>query len=153
MGDPGATVPFVDGALHLIWSGPMTSLPHAPITVSGLVDAKQMAASAPVEDDDDEVETLISAAIAKLPTAAQPLVKKARIMPVTTPLVTHPMQPTKSVKKLASPPPVPQLGKPHAIKAAAATRKLQKDAAQIKALCAAANNAPAGLPAAACTGK
>jgi hypothetical protein len=152
VGDPGATVPFVDGALHLTWTGPVTSITHPPTTVGGVVKRDQTVAGAPAEDD-DEVENLISEAIGKLPPAQQPQVRKARVMPVTRPLATHQMQPIRSVKKLALPPAVPKLGKPHAIKAASATRKLQKDQAQIRALCAASNNAPAGLPAAACVSK
>jgi len=41
----------------------------------------------------------------------------------------------------------------YAVKAVPATEKIARDAAQMRALCAASNNAPAGLPAAICKGK
>ena len=112
------------------------------------------APATPADDDADDVEDAISAAIGKLTPAQQLQVRNAGVIPVTHPLSTHQMQPvSRSVKKLAQPPTSPDLVKPHAIAAGPATRKLQKDAALIQALCAATNNAPAGLPATVCTAK
>ncbi len=169
VGDPGATTPFIDGALHLIWKGPVVSPPRPvggpvtvlrpPVATKGGVAAgnrlalQAVAAPAAPPDDDDEVEGAIATAVGKLTPAQQLQVKNARVMPITKPLATHQMQPVRSVKKLAQPPAVPQLGKPHAIDAGPATRKFQRDAAELNALCAASNNAPAGLPATVCTSK
>ena len=160
VGDPGATLPFVDGALHLIWSGPTGGNP-TPVNSGGISKIGTGVSHAPVvapatpakAEDGDEVEDRIGAAVSKLTPAQQLQVKNARVSPVTKPIATHQGQGSGPVGQLTKPPTVPNARAMHAIKGGEATRKQERDAAAIKALCAASNNAPQGLPASVCTGK
>jgi hypothetical protein len=164
--DPGASVPFLNGALHLAWTG--TLVAHLPVgSVSGTAVATfqpskpailgkpvvavqgQVAASPAVEVD--EIENVLGAAISQVPEAQRGQVEKARILEGTMTAVVHPLPPTGAVRILAQPPPALRTAtKLHAIKAGPATQKMARDAAQMKALCAATKNAPAGLPANVC---
>ena len=158
-GDPGGTVPFVDGVLHLIWAGPRGIYP-TPVNTQGL-SKSSTGASKPAAvtgqisaaEDADEVENRIGAAVSKLTPKQQLQVKNARLTRVTKPVATHKGKGAGPVKKLTRPPAVPNAVAMHAIKGPPATRKMQRDAASLKALCAASKNRPAGLPATACTTK
>src|SRR5206468_11055740 len=161
---PGASVPFINGALHLVWTGPPVVHPVAPpggsVAERGAagsgVSGRRPAATAggglasPVEAD--EVEHLIRAAINQLPAAQRPQVEKARILAGTQTVAVHRLSSTRLVRRITQPPPVARIARLHAIKAGPATRKLARDMAQMRALCAASHNAPAGLPASVCTG-
>ena len=64
----------------------------------------------------------------------------------------HLLRPSGPVTILKGPPPIPKRAEVHASKGVLATGKAERDAAQIRALCVASNNAPAGLPKSVCKG-
>ena len=78
--------------------------------------------------------------------------EKARVLPNAKTAVVHALPKAGKVESIAQPPrlAVARIAKPHAIKGGAAVRKAARDDAQVKALCAATNNAPADLPASVC---
>jgi hypothetical protein len=164
---PGASVPFVNGALHLIWSGnPIlsgtiaTTATTATTSVGkpnlvktlpgGLVKAQSPVGE--IATENDEVEDMMRAALNKLTPAERNNVLKARNIAVTHPATTHRSTPTGPILELKAAPVREKkiVVARRAIKAGPATRKAQRDAAQIKALCAATHNAPSGLPATVC---
>src|SRR5262249_61824349 len=63
---------------------------------------------------------------------------------------THTLAAGPPVRRITSWPVLRTAGKLKAIKAGPATRKQQRDAAEVNALCAQTKNAPPGLPAAVC---
>jgi hypothetical protein len=67
--EPGASIPFVYGALHLIWTGP-------PEVVSRVASTRPPSAA----DETDEVENEIGAAINQLPSELRRQVEKARVI-------------------------------------------------------------------------
>ena len=203
--DPGASVPFLYGTLHLVWS----SSPGAKLTATTPVKPRGVAAaqttsksvSSPVRSapaktigggpvattngaktgsattgtgtstttntgnsttgtgtstttntgnsttgTSEDADELIGTAITQLPPDKQTDVMKARVLSGTKPVVFHPLPQTGPVKIVTQSPPVPQLTNLHAIKGASAIQKQARDDAQMKALCAAANNTPGGLP-------
>jgi hypothetical protein len=163
--DPGASIPFINGALHLIWGGTRVAHPVAPTRAGSLGERGVTTSSpsrrpptataggareAPIEVDD--VEQKLRAAINQLPAAQRPQVEKARFLASTRTAAVHRLSPTRSVTRMTQPPPVPRIARLHAIKAGPATRKLARDEEQMRALCAASHNAPAGLPAKVCAG-
>jgi hypothetical protein len=157
--DPGASMPFINGALHLVWTGPgvrpFTTATANPVGVTRPVVPKPItgtggAAEGRPEVGADESEDLIGSAIEKLPEARRVEVEKARLLRGTKAPVLHPLPKAGTVGRMSGPPSVARRGKPHAIKAGPAARKAARDGAQVKALCAATNNAPQGLPPAVC---
>ena len=160
-GDPDATYPFVNGALHLTWSSSSPDASRQAITASGVHKSSNMLAH-PLEKinieteptgEVNEAEGRIGLSAGKLTPAQQLQVKNARAQMAGPPAIGHDGGVIGPVTRLQQAPRIPKLGKPHAIKAGLATRKLQRDAAQIRALCAASNNVPAGLPPGVCTAK
>ncbi len=149
VGDPNATVPFVNGALHLVWAGSL----DARTAVLKATSQTPLVGQPSPKADADEAENRIGAAVSKLTPGQQAQVKAARSMPVTRQVVTHQGQGAGAVTRLTQPPAVPPASPMHAIKGGPAIRKAQRDAASLKALCAASNNAPQGLPASVCTSK
>jgi len=157
--DTPASVPFLNGVLHLSWSGqpPLKELgegqvAHLPTT--GVVATHPVIAAGGNNRPEvgvDDSEQLLSAAINAAPAAQREQVKQARVLPGTKAVAVHPLPPTGSVKMLTEAPKVLRVEKLHAINGGTAQQKLARDAAQIKALCAATNNAPTGLPASVCT--
>jgi hypothetical protein len=156
----GASIPFIDGALHLIWSGqPVATnghLTHAETThVVGEVLGTHSVLTGGhsiQEDETDDVERSIDAAMNGLTPAARTQVRKARAIASTQAVSVHRLTATGPVQKMTAPPFSLRIAtKRHAIKEGPATRKVARDAAQVRALCSATHNAPAGLPASACT--
>jgi len=174
--DPGASVPFLNGALHLVWSGLGTvgtgrtgALEAQPGAARRAVLEGQPAATHPQKpitpgtqtvtfnaeaNQAGDVEEALQSAIHQLPAAKREQVTKARVLSGTKAVAMRPLPKAGKVERIAQPPTiaVARIAKPHAIKAGPAVQKSARDEAQTKALCAAANNAPAGLPAAVCTG-
>jgi hypothetical protein len=112
-----ATIPFIDGALHLIWTGPVASLP---------LPSPPSAAAVEADEEADEIEHAIGSAIDQLPSSLRQQAKKARAIPG-------------------------QFGGLPPINGSPAIQKAERDAAQMRALCAATHNAPrGGLPASFC---
>jgi len=152
--DPGASRPFIDGVLHLKWNQPApgTLASHGLSSCLTLHSPAGTATSAAPEKDTDEVEQGLATAINKLSPAQRQTMAKARRLPGAATAVTHRLPPGGPVHMMTATPPVVRVAHPHAISGGDATQKLARDAAQMKALCAATNNAPPGLPATVCTG-
>lgn len=178
---PAASIPFLDGVLHLAWTGPAPNTGHAPAGSprhpGGLETTTAVATGAVgLAGEDNEAEHKLEAAVKQLPPQQQSLLQKARSIP-TAPVAVHRLE-RGSFQTLA---PLPETGvRPgpagthtaiagraspetagvrtrlavtHAAIAGPggpASRKLARDAAQMRALCAATNNAPSGLPAEVC---
>jgi hypothetical protein len=66
--------------------------------------------------------------------------------------VLHPLPPTAAAHRITMLPVFPRIDERLGTSAGRATRKNERDAAQMRALCEATSNAPAGLPAKVCTG-
>ncbi|HET8925826.1 MAG TPA: hypothetical protein VFN26_22775 [Candidatus Acidoferrum sp.] len=158
---PAASSPFIDGALHLVWTGPPVAslLPPVPsvaghnISHPGLSDrppAVMVHGQGGAANEADEVEHSLQAAINRLPAEQRLEVQKARAIAGVRPAV-HRLPPGGPARRITAPPAIPRISRLHAIKAGPATQKAQRDAAQMRALCAATHNAPAGLPANICT--
>ena len=151
-------MPFLNGVLHLSWSGqpPLTpshegELAHLPPT--GVIAAHpviEAGGNNRPEVGVDDSEQLLSTAINTVPAAQREQVKQARVLPGTKAVAVHPLPPTGPVKMMTEAPKVLRVEKLHAINGGAAQQKQARDAAQIKALCVATNNAPTGLPASVC---
>lgn len=141
---PPASSPLINGALHLIWKGPR--IPGGGI--SAPVASTQGAVA-----DEDEPETKIRAAFNQLPPAQQAQIIKALASAATPGMAMHRLPQTGPVKIATQPPETPKVLEWRAIDGGPATGKIQRDAAQMRALCAATNNAPPGLPASVCGSK
>ncbi len=197
-----ASVPFINGALHLVWSAGGGVKMSGPIQPGTTVQAKQgpvfqskpvqqkpapekpapekpavdaqgkaktttvvaaprptpaqttaTATTTPAKDDGgvDEVEQMIAAAASQLPPDKQKAIAAARVLPGIQAAVVHPLPPGGPVQIITQRPPVARVAKPHAIKAGPAIQKQARDDAQMKALCAASDNKPAGLTLPLCT--
>ena len=148
-----ASEPFINGALHLIWKGP--GVGTATQTTSrgrpSNSDPAAKASSKEVAEVADEAEHKLRAAIDQLPAGKRKQVEQARIIPGTKAVVVRRLPSTGPAKK-ATQPPIAKLqsAKPHAISLGPATQKIQRDTAQMRALCAATANKPAGLSPEAC---
>jgi hypothetical protein len=171
---PPASVPFIEGALHLRWSGPVnstgrtatrnpvlggiqTTIPagKAQKTVPATAAPKTIPAIVvrnvgPSGESDDEVEHMLTASLSKLPAQQQNLIKNSRVVP-STPVGLHRLAVVGPIKIVTTPPMTGVNAKstgraPLAGSSGPATRKLAHDAAQMAAVCKATNNAPQGLP-------
>lgn len=154
---PSSSGPFIDGALHLVWTG-QPSLTTGRTAVAGrdfrnftLSGSPATAGSRPAVEV-DEAESSLQAAINQLPQAQRLQVQKARAAVAAVRPVVHRLPPGGAVQIITALPGRARISRLHAIKAGPATRKAQRDAAQLHALCAATHNAPTGLPVEACTG-
>jgi hypothetical protein len=155
---PASQSPLIDGALHLKWTGSPGAIARSasPLETGGrsathtLALGGLLASSANAKSEDiDEAEHRILAAIAQLPTAKRQQIQKAR--EVTSARVSlHLLPAGRPAQKITAAPAAPRMAMRVNAKAGAASHKQQQDDAQLQALCAATNNAPAGLPAEAC---
>ena len=155
---PASQGPLIDGALRLKWTG-------KPLVIGGTgtsgtagvrskVDAGTMSARSTVtatnaSEEIDEAEHRIRAAIEQLPQANRQIVVKARTG-VSARVVLRPLPPGGAAKKITSAPVTPLILIRNGKKAGIAAQKQARDAAQMRALCAATHNAPAGLPPESC---
>jgi len=98
----------------------------------------------------DEIEHQLAAAVNPLPPAQRQQVEKARVIAGARAAQVHRLPSTGAVRKMLEPPAIARIGELHAIKGGPATQKMQRDAAQMRALCTATRNAPAGLPSNVC---
>ncbi len=144
---PSATSPFIDGALHLTWTGQPVSIARRTTTVLGGLQPPAVVASEPA----DEGEQRIQVAMNKLTPAQRLEIKNARAAAVPR-RAMHQLPPGGPARRITAAPRILRIGRRHAIKAGPATQKAARDAATIGALCAATNNAPSGLPADVCKG-
>jgi hypothetical protein len=134
--DPSASVPFIYGALHLVWRS----------TQPVAIERTGVSALPSGQGEADEVEHKIEAAIDKLQPSQRQQVEKARVIVGARLAVVHQLPPTGPVRKLAEPPAIARIGGLHGTKVGPATQKAERDAAQMRALCAATHNAPTSLP-------
>lgn len=155
--DPSASVPFLNGALHLVWGQLVTEgggrvlAGEATRETARTAVARQPVAGTvqpPAEPEQaGDVEEALSSAIHQLPKAKREEVIRARVLSGVRAPVVHPLPKAGTVQILTQAPARRALAatKLHAIKAGPAVQKNARDEAQIKALCAATNNNPAGL--------
>jgi hypothetical protein len=137
---PVASNPLINGTLHLQWETPQ-------FVVSLPVDRRQPG----TEREEDEIEHKLSAAVHRLPLAQQREIEGARASIAVPRPAMHRLPPGGAVRLISEPPAIPRLAqRRHAVSAGPASLKLQRDAAMMRALCAATNNAPAGLPTNSC---
>ena len=156
---PPASIPFLDGVLHLKWTGPALDSGHttagSPRTPRGLETTAALATTrvVPSAGEDNVAEHKLEAAVTRLPQQQRTRIQKARAI-LSTPVAVHPLA-RGSFQMLTAPPVTVNAisagqHAPIAGSAGSATRKLARDAAQMRALCEATNNSPAGLPTEAC---
>jgi hypothetical protein len=152
---PPSQSPLIDGALHLKWTGRGQVETERRGQVEAERELPTVVADAESEEADeaDEAEHKISAAISKLPLTQRRQVQNARAVVGARP-VLHPLPPTAAAQRITALPafPFPRIDERLGTSAGRATRKNERDAAQMRALCEATSNAPAGLPADVCTG-
>jgi hypothetical protein len=151
-GDSSASIPFVDGALHLVWTPTDASSPRdlrSAHTEIGLARAGNLA---DVNEDQDEEKDNLEIAVRNLPEADRKKVIQARAH--ASPAI-HARLPTESAKESGTKrPPQGALAGNHSPVAGPvgpAARKNARDAAQIKALCEASHGKPFGLPTTICS--
>ena len=139
-----ASRPFINGALHLIWSKG-SSTPGATAAVTA------RPAAANLEEAGD-TEDAVQAAIAKLAASDRAKVTGSRAIANTRRAALHPLPPPGPVKPVAKTPEFAKASRLHAIKAGPAARKAERDAQEVRALCDATRNQPAGLAPKTCGG-
>jgi hypothetical protein len=158
---PSSSSPFIDGSLHLSWlaqpvnttgtgnAGSNVARAERARNIAGLAGATMGGQAA---GENDEVEHRIRAAIKQLPPAQRLQVQQARAAVIGVRPALHRLAPGGPVQKITAPPAIFRISRLHAIKAGPATRKLERDAAEIRALCLATHGAPPGLPPEMCKG-
>ncbi len=154
---PPASTPFVDGALHLVWTGAPAGRGTAAGTLTrpGLAGAKSTItvprppASAP---ESDESEHRLETAVSRLPPQSRTAIQRARVQ--SRPVAVHRLPPGRLVVAGGAAPARNEAAAgrsaPTAGRGGRADGKAARDAAHIRAVCSASNNAPAGLPADVC---
>jgi hypothetical protein len=160
LGSP-ATSPFIDGALHLIWTSqkaPLTSVvgstdrsgqpqgDHTGLLIPATALDRRTSA-----EGHDEMEKMIATAIKRLTPEQRAEVDRAKTSGMR-PVSVHRLPPSAPIQKITTLPAAARITRLHAIKAGPASEKAAREAAMIRALCAATHNAPAGLPAETCKG-
>ena len=154
---PSAT-PLIDGALHLRWIGRPTSLflRETP--------AASMEPSAETDEEADEPEGKLKAAVEQLPPARRQAFNRASRATALMRADMHSLPAGGAARKVTEVPRTPRLPRgfrnrlPQASgaavllgrKAGVASRKRERDTARARALCVAYSNAPPGVPAGAC---
>jgi hypothetical protein len=141
-GDSGASIPFVDGALHLVWTPAAGAAGTLPTTAGTAVSAHPVAHADRREDGDEEKDGL-EVALSHLPEADRRKVLAARAHAAAN--VHGPVSATNRTSRWTS--------NAHARVAGPvgpATRKNLRDAAFVKALCEASQGKPYGLPPSIC---
>ena len=141
-GDSSASIPFVDGALHLVWT-PAVGPAGALSTTSGAVASAHAVDLANAEDEDEEKDGL-EVALSHLSKADRRKVLEARAHAIGmhTQLSSTKQTPQRTTGGNHSPISGP---------VAPAVRKNMRDAVLIKALCEATQGKPYGLPPVICT--
>jgi hypothetical protein len=135
--DPSASVPFIYGALHLIWRAA-----RPPVAQ----DRTRVSVAVPEEEEADEAEHKIEAALDQLPPPQRRHVEKSRVIVGSRAAAVHQLPPVVPVRRLTEPPAIARIAGLHGIKVGPAAQKAERDAAQMRALCTATRNAPMGLP-------
>jgi len=153
---PPSQTPLMDGALHLRWisspvvsggnrlpaipGGALATEPRVPSRTGPAIPTRSVG-----RETDDDSEKMIRAAIEKLSAAEQQKVHMARALAQTHPAL-HLLPAIAPARQVTALRPARQVAVRLGSKGPVAVRKLQRDAAQMRALCAAHHNAPPGLP-------
>lgn len=146
---PASNAPFIDGSLKLVWT-PGISMPGLGIVPGPIARVGTTRLAVPLENEtSDETEQRIGAAEASLTAIQRGSVQSAQLFTVVTPGV-HPLPKGGAVQKIAVWTTPAGIARPGALNAGPATVKLQRDRAQIQAMCAASHNAPPGLSTSVC---
>ncbi len=149
--DSSASIPFVDGALHLIWVPTSSTTGVLPTTGTERASARVVSRANEGEDKDDEKDNL-EIALNHLSEADRRKVLQAR---ANASRGIHAQPSTESaIQSAKKRTPQGALAGHHSPVAGAAepaTRKNLRDAALIKSLCEASQGKPFGLPTAVCT--
>ncbi len=141
---PAASSPFIEGVLHLAWTGQTVVTTRRPSIVT------RRAAGGGAAGEFDEVEHMIQAAVNQLTPAQREEIKKARVADARP--AVHRLPPGTGVRRITAAPPIARVAALHAIKAGPATGKANRDAAQMRALCRAFHGVPPNLPVNVCKG-
>jgi hypothetical protein len=158
---PPASIPYIDGVLHLKWTAATSGLGHHTAAGglsrpggSGITTA--VATETAKAGETEEVESRLEAAVNHLPPQKRISVQKSRAIASPPMPAVHRMSRGGAVEVLTAPPATGVMARstgPHdpiAGPAGRANRKLARDEALMRALCAASNNAPYDLPAEVC---
>jgi len=155
---PPASIPYIDGELHLIWTGPSSNLSRTAAgglsrpRLSGTPTAVATERITEAADETDEAEHRLEAAINHLPPRQRMLLQESRVIASPPMPSVHRMSRGGPVEVVTAAPATGAMARsagPHAPiagRAGPANQKLARDAAQMRALCAVTNNAPFGLP-------
>lgn len=139
---PAASSPFIDGVLHLAWTGPV-------VTERRTSSVPRRAAGGDAAGGFDEAEHMIQAVVNQLTPAQRQEIEKARVA-VARPAVHR--LPPGTVARITAAPSIARIARLRAINAGPAAAKANRDAARVRALCLATHDAPPGLPAEVCKG-
>jgi hypothetical protein len=147
-GDSSASYPFVDGALHLVWipvTPPAANHPTIPVRpLIGSANPRGTDYAAQGKDRDDEKDPLeIALNHLSVKKRQQVLRVRAAALPKTSAAAVIPSIAAPTVKSHS----------PVAGPVGPATRKIRRDAALIKALCAASDDKPYGIDRSICVPK
>jgi hypothetical protein len=131
---PAASSPFIDGALHLSWTG-------TPVV------AQQPVLASPPEAPEqlEEADLLLRKAFDRLTPAERQQLAKSRAAAAPPRRATHRLPPG-TLGKITAAPELRRTGPLRAIDAGPAIEKNARDQATLRALCAVARNAPDALP-------
>jgi hypothetical protein len=150
--DSSASIPFVDGALHLVWTPTDASSPRDLRRTHTEIGPARAGNRADLKEDQDEEKDNLEIALRNLPEADRKKVLQARTHASPA---NHAQLPTESANesgtKRAPREVLAGNHSPVAGPVGPAERKNVRDAALIKALCEASHGKPFGLPAAICS--
>jgi hypothetical protein len=149
------SVPIIFGALYLDWSAESVATTATAQTGSSgpKPAATQLPKQAAASSDTEDSNVSLAQAISKLTPAQRALMAKASVIPAGRPVAMHQLAAPAPVQVLKELPAEDKQVKPavmRSIRVGPATRKNLREAAQMRALCAATKNAPPGLPPAVC---
>jgi hypothetical protein len=158
--EPPASILYIDGVLHLKWTAATSGRGHTAagglLRPGGSGIATAVATETAKAGESNEPENRLEVAVKHLPPRERISVQKSRAIASPPMPAVHRMFRGGAVEVLTAPPSTGVLARstgPHdpiAGPAGRAQRKLARDEAQMRALCAATNNAPKGLPAEVC---
>jgi hypothetical protein len=149
-GDSSASIPFVDGALHLVWVPTAGTAGGLPTTSNEVVSARAIDRANAGEGKDDDKDNL-EIALGHLSAADRTKVRQARAH--ASPGIHAQPSTGRAVESGTKRTPQGILAGNHSPVAGPsgpAARKNMRDAALIKALCDASRGKPFGLPTAIC---
>ena len=150
--DSSASIPFVDGALHLVWksTGGVAGAGSSGVHEAGPI----LATASRAEEASPDAEDLLAEAVAHLPPN-----ERAAIVNAPGPRAGGPalhrmsrgvVTTVDEIRAGAVRPRAPGAHHPIAGPAGSATAKLARDSARMRALCAATHDKPFGLPETVC---